>query len=337
MARWVAHPLGTNAPRQTKFTTEMDLEKTTEAVTSINESIENNEHILVIRDNYGDYGLLLQGSLSGWNHVGIAFCPWCGEGLETGDEAVGKLLVDFNGRFSQFDDREMTFDRFPTGGHGWYPRDVINLAITEKIEGVTVETPLIEALIRLQGWMDTDPGYRPYAPEEGRYVFDFDKEWPPKDLAAVADYCSQHKDNPDLALWKLLARAEQPAVWALALLDLAAKDIPGLDNITFDVHNTEPLIVIECRSIRYWQEASAFTTESQIKLGALFGKDWSTGEPVPYKDEIDKEAKDFNVLAKTHGYDAKLSDPEKGKLIFSIPIAYRDDVLTYLRQLKKED
>jgi hypothetical protein len=324
MARWVSNPLGANAPPESKLTDEWDLPGPAKAhMTHLNSALKDNSDVLIHCDAEEDYGIVGQGNWQGY-YVGIAYCPFCGSELPTDGRVVGKVMAEFAGHFSDFDDRGLGLDGFSVGDY-----DLSNYADEAglNIEGMS----LIEALIRLQGYRDEIGGR--YLGSKGRAELDFDKEWPPKELAAIAQFCAEHgPTKPDLALSRLLERAEQPAVWALALLDLAASEIPGLHNIYFEQRpDGDAGIVIETKGLKTMREIIAIGAQVR-SLGKLMRRIPDDQPDVdPYESELKVQTDLYRKLQNIAGYLTSESDVEEGILRYRVQSYYREDVLRFLQ------
>jgi hypothetical protein len=329
MQRWVSDPRGANAPPRTMPFEEYDMPSDTskETTTSINTALEDDAYALIHCDQYDDWGIMARGNFRGC-YVGINYCPFCGEGLGTNAKLEGVLIHEFDERYISFDERPMTMEQVL--------RDYGIPFVAEQAgieDEFTEDMSDIEVVIRVQGKYR---GPSRYADYPGPLELDFDKAWSPKELAGIAQYCAEHgRANPAVALWKLLCMAEGPAVWALALLDLEAKDIPGLLHIDFDRRaDNEPIVVIEAGSLRHKRELNKIGDELLRINANIKGYDTTAGEKVSDMG-YSEDAKRFAKLAKHVGFLAEESDLEEGVLHYRLAPYYREDVDRFLQERDK--
>ena len=151
----------------------------------------------------------------------------------------------------------------------------------------------------------------------------WDTRWRPEKLADIVTYCAEHgATNPNVALYTLLKKVNQPALWALAILDIEANFIPQLHDMYFtyqDMQKNKAIIVIQAVVGEGGKaEMAELIKQGQQAASQLAGYDITAGEPTDIEKHFGGK-ENTEKMRKLHGYLDDFDHPNDGQYrIFAI-------------------
>lgn len=303
MAYWIAHPMGANASPKTT------------TVARLNEApFDQNSRAAIFRSTMGEIGIIAS-KLGGHELIPINFCPWCGTDLQSSNpKPLTEVFMPWTDDVDYAFDERMSFEEQL---EAWGPE-----ALCQE-HGLPEGTPPIEVFIRLN--------------KKQAGGIDFDT-WNPRALAHVLDFCSLSGTS---TLVGLLMTSKQPAVWALAMMDVDTATLPALHDVFFSESEHGPVIAIECvlgtgeQSRR--DAVDAVLVEGRETTSKMKGYDITAGEEVkPFYVTTESERASLRKLA---NYVAEFDEPSNPKhriFHYLVPDHHKDDVASFLAKKSNE-